>query len=123
MSLLKLKTGDPKPMTPVEFFEGVLPKVMELQKSVCQKLGGRYAFQLFGDGGGAWTLDFPHAQVGAGVNDAGWDLYLEMTAGDFTDLLKGTLDVARAAGEGRIRVDGDVSLFGNLMAVIEPPSA
>ena len=54
--------------------------------------------------------------------DLAWDFYVEMDAVDFTALLKGTLDVERAAGEGRIRVGGDPSMFANLMAVMQPPA-
>jgi ubiquinone biosynthesis protein UbiJ len=51
------------------------------------------------------------------------DLYVEMDAADFAELLKGTLDVEGAADDGRIRIRGDASLFGNLVAVLEPASA
>ena len=123
MSLLKLKTGAPSPVTPVEFFTSICPKTLAVHEAICAKLGGRYAFQLFGDGGGAWTLDYATAQVADGVENEGWDLYLEMEAADFSDLLKGTLDVDAAADQGRLRVAGDVSLFSNLLAVLEPTSS
>jgi hypothetical protein len=124
MSILKLKTGAPAPVTPVEFFTSICPKTLAVHEAICTKLGGRYAFQLIGEGGGAWTLDFAHARVEDGVREdmatAGADLYLEMSSADFTELLKGTLDVDAAAEQGRLRVDGDVSLFSNLIAVLEP---
>jgi hypothetical protein len=125
MSLLKLKaqSAGTSPVSPREFFTSICPKVLELHAGICARLGGRYAFQLFGEGGGAWTLDFPRGRVDDGVQDRSWDLYLEMEAGDFTDLLKGTLDVEAAAGAGRLRVDGDVRLFSNLIAILEPAAA
>ena len=121
MSLLKLKTGDPSPVTPAEFFTAICPKVLALHQGICRKLGGRYAFQLFGDGGGAWTLDYNNVVVHDGA-EGGSDLYVEMTAADFTELLKGTLDLEAAAQEGRLRASGDVALFSNLVAVLEPAS-
>lgn len=118
--MLKLKTGAIAPVTPVEFFTSICPKTLKVHQAICAKLGGRYAFQLFGDGGGAWTLDYARARVNDGIADDGWDLYLEMTASDFSELLKGTLDVDAAAEQGRLRVDGDVALFSSLIAVLEP---
>jgi hypothetical protein len=122
MSLLKLTTGDPAPLTPVEFFTQTCPKVLSVHGAICKKLGGTYSFQLFGDGGGQWTLDYAGALVHEGLKDDA-DLYVEMDAADFTELLKGTLDVEGAADDGRIRIRGDASLFGNLVAVLEPASA
>jgi hypothetical protein len=121
MSLLKLKTGEPNPVTPQEFFSVMCPKVLSLHGAICQKIGGTYAFQLFGDGGGAWTLDYNSQLVHEGVMDKP-DLYVEMDAADFSDLLKGTLDVEAAADDGRIRIGGDAALFSNLIAVLEVPS-
>jgi hypothetical protein len=120
MSLLKLRTGSVAAVTPSEFFTSICPKTLAVHRAICTKLGGRYAFQLFGDGGGAWTLDYGKAQVDDGVEDDRWDLYLEMTASDFSELLKGTLDVDAAADQGRVRIDGDVSLLSNLIAVLQP---
>ena len=120
MTLLKLKTGAPSPVTPVEFFTSICPKVLALSDGICRKLGGRYAFQLFGEGGGSWTLDYNDVVVADGVLDN--DLYVEMEAADFTDLLKGTLDVEAAAQQGRLRASGDVALFSNLVVVLQPAS-
>ncbi|HEY4221876.1 MAG TPA: SCP2 sterol-binding domain-containing protein [Myxococcota bacterium] len=119
MSLLKLKTGDPKAMTPTEFFEAVCPKVLAVHAPICKQLGGSYAFQVLGQGGGAWTLDYGATLVHSGALP-GADLLVEMSAHDFTDLLKGTLDVEKAADEGRVRIKGDAKLFGNLAAVLAP---
>src|SRR5262245_54811035 len=98
MSHLQLKThgAEAKPMTPVEFFTSVCPKVLTVHEAICKRIGGNYAFRLFGDGGGQWTLDYAASQVHDGVRD-GADLYVEMTASDFAEMLKGTLDVERAA--------------------------
>ena len=119
MSLHQLRTGSPTPTTAVEFFRTICPKVLTLHATICKQLGGLYAFQLFGEGGGAWTLDYPACVVRDGALDDA-DLYVEMEARDFADLLRGTLDVDRAAEEGRIRINGDASLFTNLAAVLEP---
>jgi hypothetical protein len=119
MSLLKLKTGAPVPVTPREFFGSICPKVLALQAEICRKLGGTYAFSLFGDGGGAWTLDYTDAAVRDGAAEDA-DLWVEMDASDFTELLKGTLDLDAAASAGRIRLRGNPALLSRLVAVLEP---
>lgn len=119
MSLLKLRTGAPAPVTPREFFETICPKVLALQGEVCGKLGGTYAFSLFGDGGGGWTLDYRDATVRGGADEDA-DLWVEMDAGDFTELLKGTLDIDAGASAGRIRLRGNPALLSHLIAVLEP---
>ena len=122
MSIMKLKAGTPSAVTPAEFFSTVCPAVLGLQSDVCKKIGGTYAFELSGDGGGAWTLDYNHGVVVGGA-DNDTDLSVQMTARDFADMMKGTLDVIAAAVAGRIRVRGDTGLFSNLIAVLEPAGA
>lgn len=120
MSVHQLKAQDPiKDMTPAEFFNELVPKILEVQKEACAALGGTYGVQLFGDNGGAWTLDFKGAKLTAGVG-GDVDFYLEMRADDFQKLMKGTLDVEKAALEGRIAIDGDPAMFNNLAAVLQP---
>ena len=117
--VLQLKTGEPVHISPKDFFNDIAPKIIEAQKEPCAKLGGTYAIQLFGDGGGAWTLDYVNAKVNDGVAEK-VDLYLEMAAEDFQQMMKGTLDVEAAARGGKIRFDGDPNLFNNLAAVLQP---
>lgn len=119
MSLLKLKTGAPSPVTAREFFDDICPKVLGLQSDACHKLGGTYGFAIFGDEGGNWSLDYASASVTMG-NAASADLYVEMDAKDFGDLLRGALDVEASATAGRVRFSGDVSLLPNLTALFEP---
>lgn len=120
MSIHQLKSQDPiKDMTPAEFFNDLVPKILEAQKAACQTLGGTYGVQLFGENGGAWTLDYANATLHSGVLDS-VDFYLEMKAADFASLMKGTLDVVKAAKEGRVSFEGDPQAFNNLAAVLQP---
>ncbi|MBN2358330.1 MAG: SCP2 sterol-binding domain-containing protein [Deltaproteobacteria bacterium] len=118
-TLHQLKTGEPQDITPEQFFSDICPKILEAQKEPCAKLGGTYGIQLFGERGGAWTLDFPRATVNNGIGDK-VDLYLEMDAEDFASMMKGKLDIEAAARAGKIRFNGDARLFGNLAAVLLP---
>lgn len=120
MSTHQLKAGEPiQEMTPAQFFNDLVPKILEAQKDACAKLGGTYGIQLFGKNGGAWTLDYANAKVDAGVGDK-VDFYLEMRADDFQKMMKGTLDVIEAAKGGKVRFNGDPALFNNLAAVLQP---
>jgi alkyl sulfatase BDS1-like metallo-beta-lactamase superfamily hydrolase len=121
-SLKKLSVQEPKDLTPAEFFGDHCPKVLQAQKVPCAQLGGRYGFRIFGERGGAWTLDFATAEVQVGLADK-VDLYLEMDDKDFFTLVKGSLDVVATINAGRIRIDGDPKLLGNLAAVLQPGEA
>ena len=44
----------------------------------------------------------------------------EMKAADFAAMMKGTLDVEKAALDGKIQFEGDPSLFANLAAILQP---
>lgn len=118
-TLHKLSVGDPTEVNPKDFFSDICPKILELQAEPCAQLGGAYGIQLFGDAGGAWTLDFPTAKVSDGIAD-GVDLYLEMDVDDFKTMMKGNLDIQASVLAGKIRFEGDPKLFGNLAAVLQP---
>jgi putative sterol carrier protein len=122
MSLHKLNTGDPVEITVQQFFSDICPKILEANKEACAKLGGYYGFQIFGEGGGNWTLDYTKSEVRDSLDEK-LDLYLEMDAADFLGLMKGTLDIEASAKEGKIRFEGDPRLFNNLAAVMQPAEA
>lgn len=118
----RLIAGQPIEFSPIDFFTNLCPKILEAQKEPCAKLGGAYAIQLFGDKGGAWTLDFTKAAVESGIADKP-DLYLEMDSADFIAMMRGTLNVEAAAKDGRIAFEGDPRLFNNLAVVLQPADA
>jgi hypothetical protein len=117
--VLQLKVGDPVKLSPKQFFDDVCPQILTAQKDSCKQVGGTYGIQLFGDGGGAWTLDFPEARVKKGL-DKDLSFYLEMTAEDFHGMMKGVLDIEAAARGGRVRFEGNPQMFGNLAAILKP---
>jgi putative sterol carrier protein len=116
---MRLKTGEPESVAPATFFNDVCPKILMAQKDTCAKLGGTYGIQLFGDKGGAWTLDFGTAKVNSGVADK-VDFYVEMGAGDFEKMMAGKLDVVSSAKSGAIRFEGNPQMFSNLAVVLRP---
>ena len=116
---MRLKTGEPESVSPSTFFNDVCPKILTAQKDICAKIGGTYGIQLFGDKGGAWTLDFTTAKIDSGVAPK-VDFYLEMQAADFENMMMGKLDVIGSAKDGKIRFEGNASMFNNLASVLRP---
>ena len=116
---MRLKTGEPETVSPQTFFTDVCPKILTAQKDICAKIGGTYGIQLFGDKGGAWTLNFATAKVDTGVADK-VDFYLEMQAADFENMMMGKLDVLGSAKDGKIRFEGNPKMFSNLASVLRP---
>ena len=122
MSIMKLRTGGVDPVGCQEFFDKIVPVALEHQKDLATQLGGRLAFQLFGEDGGEWTVDLTSPEIKRGAEDD-VDLYLEMSAPDFTSMIAGTLDVEGAADGGRIRFNGDIGHLANLIALFDTPEA
>jgi hypothetical protein len=108
--------------SPRWFFEDIVPKVLHICHDLCALIGGRYGFRLTGSDASEWTIDYASATViPAIVDDV--DLYLEMSSGDFGQLIAGTLDVEAAADAGRMKHLGRAELFVNLMYVFDTQGA
>jgi hypothetical protein len=105
--------------TPAHLFGVVCPQVMRARRAALEVLGGRYGFNLLGEGGGQWTLDFRTAEVRTGVAD-GADITLELDAKDFERLMSDRLKVADAVAAGRIRWSGRTELLTNLKFAFLP---
>lgn len=99
------------------FFEHVCPTLFRMRESICQRLGGRYAFHI--GGSGDWTLDFEALQVEADASQ-GADLELWMETYEFEALIAGKLDPLVALNDGALKVIGDRRLFANLATFTAP---
>lgn len=105
------------PVSAREIFETQLPKALELLGPSAKKLGKTYHFQLSGKDGGEWVVNLKQGKVLRGGIEAA-DLYLEMTAEDFTAMAAGQLDVDLACQSGQIRLEGNprfLAMLGNLL--------
>jgi len=98
-------------------FDSALPALLSAQRARCAQIGGEYGFDIGGEGGGAWTLDFVAATVARGLPKKA-TLTIAMPASDFEKLLKGQLDVTAALKEGRVRITGDSKRLADLMSVL-----
>jgi len=122
MSILMLKTTELSKVTAKAFFDEAVPKAIEHQEELAQKLGGRFSFSLFGDEGGSWVVDFGAAKVSPGI-EGKVDLHLEMNTEHFDELLKGTLDVEKAAHDGQVRIRGDLAKLESIAILFDVPEA
>lgn len=117
-----LKTTELTKVTARAFFDEAVPKAIEHQKELAQKLGGRLSFSLFGEEGGSWIVDFNAAKVTSGI-EGEVDLHLEMDTDHFDELMKGTLDVEKAANEGLVRIRGDLAKLESIAILFDVPEA
>jgi putative sterol carrier protein len=79
-----------------------------------------YQLRLTGDGGGVWQLSIADQQCAVLPGPAERpDVTITMAAGDWVDLLSGRLDGYNAFFQGRIRVEGDLSLALRLQGLFE----
>jgi hypothetical protein len=99
MSLLRLKTPAPGTVAPATFFGHVLPTLLQDADDARTRDGGRFAFDVRGDGGGAWTVDLEARSVAPALQDADVVLTLSTTA-------------CSALLDGRVR-PGDVAVVGD----------
>jgi hypothetical protein len=110
--LHRLKLVEPKQIGARSFFDHLCPLLLRERARLCRELGGRFAFDISGEGGGRWLLDLDRASIVAASGEA--DLAIRMSAEDFAALLAGTLDGGEAVTTGRMRFTGDQSLFSRL---------
>jgi alkyl sulfatase BDS1-like metallo-beta-lactamase superfamily hydrolase len=108
--------------TITNMFDKAIPALLAAQRARCAQIGGTYGFDLFGDGGGAWTLDFAAATVTKGIAPKA-TLTLSLPAADFERMMNGSLDVTEAIKEGRLRIGGDAKRLTDLLSVLTGASA
>ncbi len=119
--LISIRTNRANSFPVQRFFESVCPKLFELRASLCHALGGRYAFDLEGRGGGRWVIDFCALRARPDTGPA--DLEIQMSTKQFEALLRGALDLGSAIDRGDVRLRGARTLFENLSVFTHPPSA
>ena len=93
-------------VSPTEFFEDALPKVLAAYKGKGLKAAGTFEINIFGKNGGRWYLDAAQAIVRKSAGEQ-TDCVLEMGSDDFTKMTTGRLDPAEAMRDGRVRFQGN----------------
>jgi hypothetical protein len=100
---------------PRHFFEVVCPRVLEARRETAAAFGGSFAFLV---GENAWRIDLGRAEVSPNVREA--DVVIKMGTTELTELLKGSLDVAKARREGRFTISGDAERLAHLSIILRP---
>jgi hypothetical protein len=111
--------GDPVDVNPIEFFDDVLPKIVKAQEKLAHDINAVYCFDLTGEHGGKWTVDLHTLEVRRGEPETA-NLYLNMSATDFHDMMVGKLDLDRAIDDNRIDLRGQYWLLAAFGALLRP---
>lgn len=104
-------------LPPGAFFERACPRVLDVLRTTCKELGGRYVVVVAGDAGGAWTLDYQTASVQPG-QDVAADLVVTLTLEQFAAVSTGKEELAKLVAEGRAQSSGDRGRIENLSFVL-----
>jgi putative sterol carrier protein len=103
-------------MTPAELFAS-LPERFRSERA--GDLRAIYAFELSGDGGGAWTVHVADGVLRvADGGDANADVTLRATADDWMAIVEGRKDPQLAFLTGKLKVSGDLQLGLRLREVV-----
>ncbi len=97
-------------LTPVDYFEVVLPTMLRWKGPAAAALGTTVRFEVTGRAGGTWTIRLRPPKAGVVVG-AEWkaDLVIRITAGELINMLTGRFDARKAIGEGNIELSGDMT--------------
>lgn len=102
---------------PRAFFEGAAPRLLSILRTTCAELGGVYVVLVQGDDGGAWTLDFPRAEVRAGAHD-GADLVVTLSPDQFAAVATARIELAKLVADGSAPSQGERQRVENLSFVL-----
>jgi putative sterol carrier protein len=104
--------------TAQEIFSEKLPNKLEGSDKI-QSIDSIYQFNITGDDGGSWTVDFTQDAdyVSEGEADDA-DVTVEMKESDFVDMWNGDLPGPQAFMMGKIKIQGDMGLAMKLQSFI-----
>jgi putative sterol carrier protein len=105
-------------LTVQNIFTETLPEKLQGNSDV-DSLDAVYQFDIEGDDGGSWVVDFTKQddRVSEGETDD-FDCKIEMSDQDFIDLWNGELPGPQAFMMGKINVEGDMGLAMKLQKFI-----
>ena len=102
-----------------EIFEETLPAKLEADPDDAKATNAIYVFNLTGDDGGTWTLNFKKDEdfVEEGESEDA-ECVVTMTDSDFVDMWSGNLNPAQAFMMNKISIEGNMGLAMKLQSFI-----
>ncbi len=100
-----------------EYFSKTVPARLAADPEEAKKIDAIYQFNITGDGGGTWIMDFTKPEVREGADEAA-QCTLTMSAEDFLGMLNRTLNPVQAFMVGKIKVEGQMALAMKLQQVL-----
>lgn len=102
-----------------EIFTTVLPERLVAKASAIASIKGIFEFNVTGDGGGVWSIDFNQAGGKIAEGSLGKaDCTLTIASADFSDLIGGKLNPQMAFMGGKLKVAGNIGLSLKLGAIL-----
>ncbi|MEL6545585.1 MAG: SCP2 sterol-binding domain-containing protein [Myxococcota bacterium] len=102
-----------------EFFESYLPKRLESNPDMADKVKATYKFALTGDNGGTWVVDLSSAPGSISEGDGEAACTITIADTDFVDIVGGKTDATMAFMGGKLKVEGDMSLAMKLTHILK----
>jgi len=105
--------------TPKSIFEEKIPAQIEKDPAKAQSINAVYQFNITGDGGGTWVIDFTKDEewVTEGPSEDA-DCTVTVSDGDFVDMVSGKLPGPQAFMMGKLKIEGDMGLAMKLGQVL-----
>lgn len=106
-------------LTARQIFEETLPAKLEKNPDSAKATNAIYVFNLTGDDGGTWTLNFKEDDdfVSEGESDDA-ECTVTMSDSDFVDMWQGNLNPAQAFMMNKISIEGNMGLAMKLQNFI-----
>ena len=106
-------------LTPKQIFEEKIADRLKNNPDVAAKINSSYQFELTGDNGGTWAVDLTKkADFVVAGTIADPKVTITMTSKDFVDLVEGRLNGQMAFMQGKLKLQGDMSLALKLQQIL-----
>lgn len=107
--------------TPKELFEGKLAPGLEANADRAQEIGAVFQFNLTGDNAGQWVVDMNEPSIYEGTDEDA-DTTITMDSEDFIQMVEGDLPGPQAFMQGKLQIEGDMSLALQLQELFDMQS-